>query len=383
MAHEHSTPGGQRHEEASSPVALQEFAQRLEVALSSAFPSFDDSAVQSDVVEPLNNSPAIDRNLLNVVPPPPPIDFDALAEESAHHRRILVQAGAVVSVAALISIGGALLYHALLVSILWFGIVIHPAPDAGGSRGSSASEGTGYLVADSPNATNTPIASPALAPTHAKETPDILPALPPVIQPLPSPDQLALNQINPLQPDLNIIAIPAGETPLGHLNAPNPRSTPPAPPPAIFSPPNKSDDTAAPVARVTSRNGNGAGGSGDDDEAPISWMNPGSGNGKEGSSGLGHGHIAGGDLPDPVPYVTPDLDIAIRSRPKHDHMEYKVTVAADGSITDVKLTESSGEADLDELWRLQILRNWKYHASHISGKYREATASVTIRLGPK
>ena len=47
----------------------------------------------------------------------------------------------------------------------------------------------------------------------------------------------------------------------------------------------------------------------------------------------------------------------------------------------VKLFEyCSGEADLDELYRRQILTQWKFRAAHVNGKYIEASTSIIIRL---
>ncbi|HUO11105.1 MAG TPA: TonB family protein [Phycisphaerae bacterium] len=379
--------GGEEHphEEESSPVALQDPAERLEVALSSAFPAVDDAAPDPYHPEITEDATEIDSNLLRVVPAPKPIDFEALTEETMRYRRLIVRAGAVVSVATLLSIGGALLYHVMLVGLFWVGTMIRPTVNAGGSRGLGSDTGSGYIISDAPEGTPTnPAGTPALAPSIPPAKPT-LPAVPPLVQPLPNPNELAVNQLNAPQQDMNIIAIPAGESPLGRIKPPTPTKPVPrnvAPPMPLIAPPDKSTPIAAAPTRgvispVASAAGNG--GNGGDDDAPINWFQPGQGTGA-GLDGRGHGHIAGGDLEEPQPYLTPDLPMALTSAPKKDHMDYQVTVNAQGEITDVKLVESSGEADLDEMWRLQILRNWKYHAAHVGGKYREATASVTIRL---
>ena len=62
-------------------------------------------------------------------------------------------------------------------------------------------------------------------------------------------------------------------------------------------------------------------------------------------------------------------------------MTYDVTVAPDGTVLQVKLSESSGEADLDELYRRQILTQWKFRTPcMLNGKYIEASTSIIIRL---
>jgi hypothetical protein len=211
-----------------------------------------------------------------------------------------------------------------------------------------------------------------------------MPKAPPVVQPLPNPNQVAMNTDEEPAPD--IIAIPGGQTALGHLKVPVPQPTEVAPPEPIIMPPNRSDTavTAKPLPNIThSATGTGAGGSGDDDEAPISWSNESGGSGKGGTAGRGHGHLMGGDLPEPGPMETPDLPMQLNGRPKNDHMTYDVVVAPDGRVLDVTLKESSGEADLDELWRRQILTNWKFRAAHVNGKFIQASTSVIIRLTSK
>jgi outer membrane biosynthesis protein TonB len=69
--------------------------------------------------------------------------------------------------------------------------------------------------------------------------------------------------------------------------------------------------------------------------------------------------------------------------PPQKNPSYKVTVRADGSIAKVELVESCGELDIDELCRLQILRNWTYFPAYVDGKYIEATTDATITLVEK
>lgn len=377
--------------EMTSGTALEEPGESLEVVLSSAFSGGEgtekvpeeDGSAGGDVQE----STEIDPLLLKIVPARKPVDFHALEEEASRHRLILVRTGAVISVAALVSVVGAFLYHAVIIGVLWVGALLMPAPQRGGAGGHSLETGLGGIMTT--EGPNTPSASPAPAVGGTNADPGVaLPKVPPVVQPLPSRDAVAINTLEN-QPDPDIIAIPSGETALGRLKVTPPEPRVVAPPEPIISPPNHSESATpviaaagAPTASnlVRSVGGTGAGGSGDDDEAPISWANDSGGNGKGGAAGRGHGHLMGGDLPEPFPYETPDLDIKLTAPPKHDHMKYDVTVAADGRLVDVKLTESSGEADLDELWRRQILEHWRYHPAHVNGKFIQATTSVIIRL---
>ncbi len=386
MAHEMTSGRVQARGEGASGVALQDAGESLEVVISSAFAPVE-GAFGNDLVRKRNDSvpesEEIDARLLNVVHPPKPIDFHALEEEASRHRLILMRSGAVISLAALVSIFGAFLYHAAIVGVLWAGTLMMPAQDRGGSRGVSLDTGGGIMTSDGPSS---PSASPAPGPVPSPVAAAVaMPKAPPVVQPLPSPDQVAMNTLNNEEPAPDIIAIPGGETALGHLKTPLPQPSVVAPPEPIISPPNRSENVApvtpAPVASVAkSATGAGAGGTGDDDEAPISLLRDGAGSGTDGRSGRGHGHLMGGDLPEPGPLETPDLQMKLTVPPKKDHMTYDVLVAPDGSVLQVKLTESSGEADLDELWRRQILTHWKFRAAHVNGKYIEASTSIIIRL---
>ena len=389
MAHELTSRLAQRREEGGSGVALQEPGESLEVVLTSAFAPAEETFGGDFVPELHGSEPetrAVDPLLLKVVPPPKPIDFPALEEEASRHRLILMRTGAVISVAALVSIAGAFLYHAMLVGILWAGAMFMPAQDRGGSRGAALETGGGIMTSEAPSG---PSAAPATPPSAAAAV-TALPVVPPVVQPLPSPNQVAMNTLNNEEPTPDIIAIPGGETALGHLKEPlPPRPAVVAPPEPIILPPNRSESLplVAPVKSANTPANNssvmGAGGTGDDDEAPISLLRDGAGSGTDGRSGRGHGHLMGGDLPEPQPRDTPGLEMPLTAPPKHDHMTYEVTVAADGTLLDVKLKESSGEADLDELWRLQILRKWKFYAAHVNGKFIQASTSIIIRLTPK
>jgi TonB family protein len=388
MAHELTSrlrQGGER-----SGVALEEPGESLEVVLSSAFTAPEEPAAEDLPPESPEAAPGrreIDPLLLKVVPPPKPIDFHALEEESSRHRLILMRTGAVISVAALVSIVGAFLYHAMILGVLWAGAMLMPVQDRGGSRGAALETGGGLMTTEAPSG---PSAAPATPPGATPPAAMALPQVPPVVQPLPSPNQVAMNTFRNDEPAPDIIAIPGGETALGHLKEPvPPRPTTVPPPEPMILPPNHTDlpSPAAPVSSANTPASNasvmGAGGTGDDEEAPISLLRDGAGSGTDGRSGRGHGHLMGGDLPEPGPLETPDLAMRLVSPPKHDHMTYDVTVAADGTVMDVKLKESSGEADLDELWRLQILRNWKFRAAHVNGKFIQASTSIIIRLTAK
>ena len=386
MAHEMTSGKVQTRGEGASGVALHDPDESLEVAISSGFAAPVEGAFGNDLVQKGNDSVPesedIDARLLNVVRPPKPIDFHALEEEASRHRLILMRTGAVISVTALASIFGAFLYHAVIVGVLWAGALMMPAQDRGGSRGVSLDTGGGIMTSDGQNA---PSASPAPAQVTSPAAAVAMPKAPPVVQPLPSPDQVAMNTFNNEEPAPDIIAIPGGETALGHLKMPIPQPSVVAPPEPIISPPNRSENvmpvTPAPVASVAkSATGMGAGGTGDDDEEPISLLRAGAGSGTDGRSGRGHGHLVGGDLPEPGVLDGPLLAMKLTAPPKNDHMTYDVTVAPDGTVLQVKLTESSGEADLDELYRRQILTHWTFRAAHVNGKYIEASTSIIIRL---
>ena len=55
-----------------------------------------------------------------------------------------------------------------------------------------------------------------------------------MVQPLPSPDQVAMSTFNNEESTPDIIAIPSGETALGHLKSPIPEPKVVAPPEADY-----------------------------------------------------------------------------------------------------------------------------------------------------
>jgi len=381
-----------------SATAMDESpAERLAVALTTAFRQTDGVAKESDQA---GDEFKIDTGLLKVVPSPAPVAFDALEEEVSRHRRLLVRGEWGIPVTAVISIGGSILYHLMLAGAFVVGsyfavrAVENGMGFAGSRQGASAA---GYIVMDGGLQQGASAQSPADVLHEAPSTPPssvsppAAPAPPPIVQPAPNPRELAMNQLtDPLaQPEL--IGIPAGENALGQV-----KPRPPAPPvmPMLVAPtdvnatnlqnhaqgsPMSRAAEAAAIARGGGDQGNGTG----DDDDPISWQRSGSGdNGTGKRHGSGNGYTSGAFRDEPVFYETPGLKLTLTSVVQKNPT-YEVLVRADGTLATVKLTDSSGQADIDELYRVQILHNWKAYAAYRGGKYVDAVTPVTIVLEEK
>src|SRR5204863_8312854 len=91
----------------------------------------------------------VQRALADVVPPPPGADVDKLERTAARHRVLIFRGGAVIALTTIVSVGGALLIHAVAAGVLvigfwfpsWSGVrpgghsnIAGPV-DAGGSPG--------------------------------------------------------------------------------------------------------------------------------------------------------------------------------------------------------------------------------------------------------
>src|SRR5271154_607409 len=98
-------------EDFSAAAVDESPAERLAVALTTAFPLAEalEKGEQGGCGEC-----TIDAGLLRIVPSPAPVPFDALEEEVSRHRRLLVRGEWAIPVTAVISIGGSILYHLML-----------------------------------------------------------------------------------------------------------------------------------------------------------------------------------------------------------------------------------------------------------------------------
>src|SRR5437763_1329832 len=64
----------------------------------------------------------VHRALADVVPPPPGADVEKLEQTAARHRVLIFRGGAVIALTTLISVGGALLIHAVAAGVLVIGL---------------------------------------------------------------------------------------------------------------------------------------------------------------------------------------------------------------------------------------------------------------------
>jgi outer membrane biosynthesis protein TonB len=368
-------------------------AEWLAVALTTAFPQEDAQAKESEQAG--CGECALDANLLQVVTPPAPVAFDALEEEVSRHRRLLVRGEWAIPITAVISIGGSIFYHLMLAGAFVVGsyFAVRAVENGMGMAGSRQSaSAAGYIVMDGGLQQGASAQSSTDVLHEASPTPPSpAPSPPPIVQPAPNPTELAMNQLaDPAaQPDL--IGIPVGENALGQV-----KPRPPAPPvtAVLVAPSDVSTASvqshaqgvpmsraaeAAAFARGSGDQGNGTG----DDDDPISWQRPGSGdNGAGKRHGSGNGYTSGAFREDPVFYDTPGLKLSLTTAVE-TNPTYEVLVRADGTLASVKLIKSSGQADIDELYRVQILHNWKAYAAYRGGQYVDAPTPVTIVLVQK
>lgn len=342
-------------------------------------------------------------------------------EEEQRRRRVLILKGAIaVPLAVLVAVGGALFLHMLAVGgflAAWF---FGPGATPGGGDGArdAGSGGGGYVVVDSGapgpagvlgnNAADllrTTAPPPPAPPTppepnltrqiaSAQLTP---PPQPPVIGVGPA-DTLGTPKVTPpvkpappvavAPPPIDVAPLPA---PLPAPSAVAAAPSTPAPSAPTVTPPEKS--TGGPLAMVTGRGSTraaspvaGDGEGGGDDEPVIKIMGPGykglpaDAGGRTGS-GIDRGP-SGANNPSPQVLEQPSLQLpaAAALHPPTRHAVFSVEVLANGQVGTVKLDQSSGNGDVDEAARANILAS-KFRPAYEAGKPIKAIMTMSFNPG--
>jgi hypothetical protein len=313
-----------------------------------------------------------------LVPAPGDPDLPRLEAEATRHRRLLVRAGAVIAVSTVVSVGGALLIHMCLGGVVAVGLLYSPpawtggghalvgAPDNGGSPG-------GFMVlGDGPDDNAPPAAE---APTAARVMPKSAAVGVPSVSDLPPlPEKPAAARATemaaPLMPALPSMG-------LGTVQVSGVKSGPTAPESSAVT----SEDTRGVVG--AGPRGTGAGDGGGDEDRPLGLFR-GDGNGGRGGGGrgrgIGSGHGNGIDrgmsAADREAHFLGfrDTGFKLQVPPKYQDTLNKhpvtvtISISAEGAVTDVRVVDSCGIAEVDEMWRTYVLLNARFTPEYHDGK---------------
>ena len=320
--------------------------------------------------------------LREVVPAPPQVEAEKLASVSARHRVLLVRAGAVIAVTTLISVGGALLIHLLLAGVIavgfWFpgtlsgdkrGPALPGIADVGGSPGGFTILGNG----PDDNAAPAPEAPTVLGnPTPGMA--DTLPKLPESLAPTSTVVPAMVAMPAPALPDLSGTFIQPPQA------APSATATPL--PAVTVAPPGVANAGASSLTPGMPARGTEAGDGGGDDDRMMSLVKgdggPGSGGGGVGSGrgmGRGNGINRGLSAADREPQLLSlsrnanfTLPLKYQLKPPEKSVRLILAVAADGSIAAVRLDQSCGISELDQMVSDYVLANFQFSPAYRAGK---------------
>jgi len=324
------------------------------------------------------------EGLRAIVPVPPEADWEKLERESSRHRVLLIRTTAVIAVSTVISIGGALLLHALFASLVVIGLYfpwLVPAskgggllagiPDLGGSPGGFT------ILGDGPD-DNAPPSD--LPPSPGSVTFVSMPAIP-AAPPLPelTSAQMAADISAPLTP-----LTPLPPTPgLGEVHIAPPIRTLPAGTATdlVVSPPGIA---GAPSTQPAPTRGTGTGNGGGDADDPILGLGKGDGSGGKGAggtgSGVGQGRGSGIErglsaadrqamvLNQASAGANFALPLKYQTHPPERPVQFILTIAADGSIAAVKIDQSCGITEVDELLRDYVQAAFRFSPAFRAGK---------------
>jgi hypothetical protein len=313
-----------------------------------------------------------------IVPVPPEADWEKLERESSRHRVLLIRTSAVIAVSTVISVGGALLLHALFAGLVVVGVyfpwavpsarggtLLAGAPDMGGSPG-------GFTVLGDGPDDNAPPSD--LPPSPGSQTLRLIAAIP-AAPPLPdvTSAQLAAQITTP--------EAPLPPTPgLGEVHIAPPLRALPANGDLTVAPPGIA---GAPSAQPSPTRGTGTGNGGGDEDR-IYGISKGDGTGGKGAGGSGSGSGGGrGSGIDrglsaadrqamPLNQTSAGanftLPLKYQLHPPERPVQFILTIAADGSITSVKIDKSCGITEIDEMLRDYVLATFRFSPAFSSGK---------------
>ncbi len=291
-----------------------------------------------------------------------PVEFASLVAESRQHRVLYMQRGAVVAVTTLLSIGGAFLWHAVLIGGVGLAWVFSPVkapnnkpPELPGLIGTIVlpDEETTVAGGDSPLAAALGQAVPLGMPP--------MPAMPVLPDVTFSPPVMPIPEAQPIP-----AAMPVEE----------PGSVKVQPPPRVIAPPANTD-----VASIDTGGTPGIDRSDPDHSGePMFEGMKGDGYGQGDGHGLGSGlGPPGGDRMEPLviydPYPVPPAWLAFN--PPKKVPTFKVMVLANGEVGEIVVEESSGRPEVDAYYQ-SLLSTWKYQPATRGGKPIAASKSITL-----
>lgn len=379
----------------SQAVALSGFAAGAFVA-----PAQPESAVP------------LPQGLLAAVPPPVAPTLEELQAAMDARRLLVVRLAIGIPVTTVIAVLGAVAIHAFLAGGLWLSahwshrslaLGIHDTYDQEAHEGGSGGGGSlidgefslsGSQTASGNGSPAAPVALPAL-PTPSTEPP--APRLPQTPA-LPAPSSVAGEAVAMLREDESpMIGL---SRPTASLETPRPLRAPPAlarpsaaVKPGTFASPTQVASSIRPGTGgshgtgTVDRGGVSDGTGGDDDEPVIELMKPGVGKGSGRGRGNGNDIDRGpsaANLEHPAlldwgPDVRPPANLL--ASVTHSRVCFNVTVLANGKVGDIELSESSGNSELDAIYRAAISRI-KFRPAYHAGKPIAGVVPVGWDLAP-
>jgi hypothetical protein len=299
----------------------------------------------------------VDGHLTEIVPTPAPADTDKLEEEATRHRVLLVRGGAVIAITTLIAVGGALLIHFFIASIVAVGLLFpwfSASTNSGGGNGREADL--------SPAAFSIPVndvepsGPPSQAATPAIGTPNAVLPAPPALAPLPETSsrdmtaQLLQTNLPPL-PDntFGSVRVLANLPAQAATTAGNPSGNPAA-------------------RGIAASNGEAP-----DGEQGFNWVpGGGSGKGRGAGSGIDRGMSAADRKPQLLAFnggtTALQLPLKYQIKPPERSVKFNLTIAPDGSIAAIHLEQSCGIAEVDALAESYIQGNLRFSPAYKAGK---------------
>ncbi len=324
------------------------------------------------------------RDLRAVVPAQAEADVGELERVAARHRVLLIRTGAVIAVSTVISVTGALFFHAVLGGIIiigvwfpnWVGLakgaqVLARPADMGGSPGGFTMLGLGPddnapPAERAPVMPGVPVRGPAEALPQLPEASSAQMAAAPFMRAEPlfsTTSDLGTALVNP--PPERLPSVPG-------VRVAAPGATPTA------------ESAVSGVPGMPARGTGMGNGGGDEDRIIDPFSKRGDGSGGTGSGGIGRGIGSGrgngidrgmsaADRPAQLlnqssnaPSLT--LPMKYQMRPPEKDVMLCIALAADGTITSVKVEQSCGYAEVDEIVREHVLATYRFSPEYQGGK---------------
>jgi len=327
--------------------------------------------------------------LLAAAPIGPDVDEEQLEYAAARHRVLLMRTGAVIALTSLIAIGGALLLHLLAAGVIVIGLLIpwhSPSGGSGHAAGAANSgPGGGALILGNPLADAGPAAAPsAVLPANSAPVPAAL-SLPP----LPAPTASVTVQ-PPASPETPFTVSDLGTL---HIAAPTP-VTPAIPANALATASVASVSATPSIGRAGAANAT----AGSPEGEALFSLNAGDGTKTTGAGGriigdpgrgTGNGHDYGDSAasrhariqrwPDPA-NIAPKIVEVLRQKKKG--VVLQLTIEPDGRVSAVKVAESCGYPDVDELIRADTYATMLWSPAFEQGKPIRSQETYTYDFDP-